>query len=111
MTFKEIYQALTAQTTIPVTYYAYPEGQVPDLPFMVYYYPSNNDDPADNVNYGRIQRLNVELYTSEKDFSTEEDVEEVLIPLGVFTKTESYLNSENMYEVLYEMEVAIDGEN
>lgn len=111
MTFKEIYQTLTAQTDIPVTYYAYPEGQVPDLPFMVYYYPSSNDDPADNVNYGRIRTLNVELYTAEKDFDTEEDVEELLAGLGVFTKTESYLNSENMYEVLYEMEVAIDGEN
>jgi hypothetical protein len=54
--------------------------------------------------------LNVELYTRNKDFSVESAVENVLLNAGmVFTKEETYLNDEHMFEVLYLMEVIIDG--
>lgn len=109
MTYDEIYEALNSLDDIPVTYYAYPTGSVPPLPFMVYYYPADNDDPADNTNYGRIRQLNVELYTENKDFATEARVESLLSSMGlVFTRAEQYISSDEMYEVLYESEVVID---
>lgn len=110
MTFEEIFQILES-TGFPVAYYAFESGNVPELPFVVYYYPGNHDDPADNTNYGRINRLNVELYTKEKSFETEAQIESVLPEIGVYSKAETYLPSESMYEILYEMEVAINGEN
>lgn len=54
--------------------------------------------------------MDIELYTNKKDPDIEAKVEAVLTEHGFFyEKTESYLESEKMYEVLYEMEVLISG--
>lgn len=111
MTYKEIAQMINS-IGLPYTYYSFPIGNVPDLPYVVFYYPSNDDLAADNTNYQKIVRLNIELYTKNKDFATEELVESVLNAHDlVFSRSEDYLTSENMYEVLYEMEVLIKGES
>lgn len=48
----------------------------------------------------------MELYTDEKSPETESRVEEVLTQHNIYyTKTESWIESEKLYEVLYEMEV------
>ena len=50
--------------------------------------------------------MNLELYTDQKDFKLEKRVEQVLSEAGLYwDKTESFLDEEQMYEVLYEMEV------
>ena len=50
--------------------------------------------------------LDIELYTDIKDPDAEALVENVLDAAGIFyDKTESYIEEENLYEVLYEMEV------
>lgn len=109
MTFREITDAL-ASTGFPVVYMAWPEKEVPPLPYICYYYPSMDPEVADNTHYAQIYTLNVELYTKNKDFSVESTVESVLLDAGmVFTKEETFLSDENMYEVLYMMEVVING--
>lgn len=109
MTYKEVTDLLIA-TGLPVTYLMWPEKEAPDLPYICYYYPSSNDESADNINWAHITALNVELYTRNKDFSIESQVESVLTASGFFfAKSESYLDNEHMYEVLYEMEVCING--
>lgn len=106
---KEIVDAL-ASTGYPVTYLQWPEKQVPPLPYICYYYPAMNPETADDTHYAQFYALNVELYTKEKQFDVEENVEKALLNAGlVFTKEEDYLNDENMYEELYMMEVLIDG--
>ena len=108
MMISEIREKLNA--IYPTVYYSWEIGNVPPLPYIVYYFPGNNDAIADNANYCKILRLNVELYTKEKDLEAEAKIEHVLNDMGlVYTRSESYLNSENMYEVLYESEVAING--
>lgn len=108
MTYEQIYQALNSLEGIPATYYAWEVGTVPPLPFMVFYYPYNNDLIADNSNYVKVVHLNVELYTENKDVQTEERVESLLHSLGlVYTRAEQYITSERMYEVLYESEVIV----
>ena len=88
MTFEEIAEMLDS-TGYSVTYLAWPEKKVPRLPYICYYYP---------------------LYTKTKQFSVESTVESVLLDAGmVFTKEETFLSDENMYEVLYMMEVVING--
>lgn len=110
MTHKDIYDML-ASTNIPVTYRFWKIGHVPSLPYIVYYYPNHDDFIADNSNYQAIAALNVELYTKNKDFATEEAVESILNEYGlVYDKTETYLETENMFEILYESEVIINGE-
>ena len=106
---KEIAEMLAA-TGYPVTYLQWPEKKVPPLPYICYYYPSMEPETADDTHYAQFYTLNVELYTKEKQFDVENNVEQALLNAGlVFTKGESYLNDENMYEELYMMEVLIDG--
>lgn len=91
-------------------YLMWPEGSAPEPPYILFYYPNRNDFVADNINYGIITQLNIELYTSEKDFDKEKAIEMILKDNDiVFTKSESYLDDEKLYEALYTMEVAING--
>lgn len=106
---KEIAEMLAA-TGYPVTYLQWPEKKVPPLPYICYYYPSMEPETADDTHYAQFYTLNIELYTKEKQFDVENNVEQALLNAGlVFTKEEDYLNDENMYEELYMMEVLIDG--
>ena len=110
MTFKEIAEMIE-DIGLPFTYYSFPEGAAPLLPYIVYYYPGTNNIPADNKVYVINQTLNIELYTRTKDFDQEAAVEAVLEANGlVWDKSETYINEEHMFEVLYEMEVIIHGE-
>lgn len=50
--------------------------------------------------------MDIELYTDEKSPDTEAQLEALLDGAGLFyDKTESYIESEKLYEVLYELEV------
>lgn len=94
----------------PVAYHHFEEGEEPTKPYIVYLYPSTNNFSADGGVYQKIAKLDIELYTQKKDLEAEKKVESVLIKHGFFyERTEAYLNTEKMYEVLFEMEVLIDG--
>lgn len=108
MTREEIYTAIKS-ASLPVAYYAFPEGAVPALPFIVYYYPNSNNFGADNAVYQQIEALNVELYSKDKDFTLEATVEAALASIGFWQKSEAFITSEGMYEVLYQTEVLING--
>lgn len=54
--------------------------------------------------------LQIDLYTDRKDLQTEAMVEQVLEQNGiVYTKEETYIASEKMYEITYETELIING--
>lgn len=109
MTFKEVTEMLEA-TGYPVVYLAWRENEAPELPYICYYYPSMAPETADDTHHAQIYSLNVELYTKNKNFTIETLVESKLLDAGmVFTKEEDFLSDENMYEVLYMMEVSING--
>lgn len=110
MTEQEVYQ-MVKSIGLPVAYHHFEEGQSPDPPFLVYLYPETNNFSADGVVYQEVNELDIELYTDKKDLEAEKKVEAVLKKHGFFyEKTETYLDTEKMYEVLYEMEVMINGE-
>lgn len=107
-------KTMVAETNLSATYYSWPEDDplhpVPPLPYLVWYLPSTENVAADDKVYKVIQTLNLELYTATKDFATEATVEAVLDSWGmVWEKQETYIDTEHMYEVLYIMEVIIDG--
>ena len=65
---------------------------------------------ADDTNYQRIVQLNIELYTSNKDFELEESLEQILKDNNLtYYKEENYIDSEKLYQIAYEMEVMING--
>lgn len=96
---------------IPTAYYQFPttlEGP----PFLCFYYQSDNDVKADNLNYVTINHLVVELYTDTKDFDLEKTLETALKSNGlVWRKSEEYIDEERMNEVIYEMDVIITEES
>lgn len=90
-------------------YLMFPENSAPEPPYILFYYPNSNDFKADNINYSIITQLNIELYTPEKDFEAENAIESILKDNEiVYQKSESYLDSEQLYEVLYIMEVVLN---
>lgn len=110
MTYQEI-NTMIEGIGLPSTYYSFPIGEAPELPYIVFYYPNYDDVAADNINYQTIAQLNIELYTENKDFQTEKQVEQVLTSNGLFfSKSETYIEQEQMYEVLYEIEIVITEE-
>ena len=98
---------------LPITYLQWAQdlsgrNTVPPLPYLVYYFPEVDPEPADDTVHATIYGINLELYTKRKDFTTEARIDAALTAAGlVWRKSESYLNSEHMFEVLYQMEEPI----
>lgn len=108
MTYQEINQ-LVESLGLPYAYYSFPEEQAPELPFIVFYYPNYDDLGADNINYQKIAELDIELYTANKDIELEQQIEQVLTANDLFfVKSQTYIKQEQMYEVLYEIEIVIN---
>lgn len=105
MTFEEV-ATIISSIGLPFTYDSFPDNIAPNPPYIVFNYPQNDDFGADNENYVSIDVLNLELYTSEKDFDTESNVEAVLKQNGFFyEKTETYIRQEHLFQVTYVSEV------
>lgn len=103
MTLEALASALES-TGLPVTYLAWPEGSAPPLPFICYLVVSSNNLFADGQVYLTVQRIHVELYTKVKDLDAESRVEDALREIP-WQKSETYLNTEKCYQILYEIEV------
>lgn len=105
MTHEEVMK-MAEETGLPSAYNHFAEGESPEPPFLVYLYPGSRNFSADGKAYFKKNRLNVELYTDHKDLELEEKVERVFDLHGLFyEKSEVWIESEHLYEVLYEMEV------
>lgn len=100
----EALASLLESTGIPVTYLSWPEGAAPPLPFICYLVAYSNNFYADGELYLTVQRVHVELYTSYKDLHAEYLVENALHDIP-WQKSETYLNTEKCYQILYEIEV------
>ena len=103
----------TIKTTygVPFTYYSFPEKEAPELPYLVFYYPSSSNFAASDGVYQKVEALTIELYTENKDFALEANVESVLESYGiVWDKSEDYIQNEHMFMITYETEIYIDGE-
>lgn len=110
MTYKEI-NTMIKSIGLPYAYFQFPKntGQAP--PFVLFFYSQQDDLFADDTNYQKIAKLNIELYTKEKDFAREEAVENVLQSYGFsYYKEENYIDTEQMFQIAYEMEVIINAE-
>lgn len=107
MTYSEI-STMLKSLNIPTAYFAFPDATGQEPPFICFYYPNSNDFIADNKNYQKVEHLVIELYTDNKDFALEKAVEDLLNTNGcVYTRAETYIDSERMYEVIFETDVLI----
>ena len=95
---------------IPFAYDHFAQGESPDPPFICYLIPASDNFSADGKVYYKIDLYNIELYTDLKDLSLERKIEEALDEASIFyNKSETWIESESLYEVLYTFEM--EGEN
>ena len=95
-------------TGIPFAYDHFAEGESPDPPFICYLLPQSDNFSADGKVYLKASSVNIELYTDSKDLSVEQKLEAVLDTHGIFyDKTEVWIESEKLYEVLYSFEMEV----
>lgn len=105
MTLEQI-SAILATTKLPVTYRAWPVGDVPALPWIAYIETGSDNFAADGIAYGLIKTVDIELYTKTKDPATEALIEKALTDAGIFwQKSETYIEGEAALEIVYEIEV------
>ena len=105
MTIENLVEMLQ-KTGIPFAYDHFAEGESPEPPFICYLLPGSNNFAADGKVYFKINQVRIELYTDSKDLAVERKVEMVLDESGIFyNKSEVWIQSEKLYEVLYSFEV------
>ncbi|MCM1362594.1 MAG: hypothetical protein NC235_11910 [Clostridiales bacterium] len=105
MSYEEINEMMMAMG-LPFAYHHFSEGESPKPPFLIFLSPGENTFSADNIMYHSFKKLDIELYTDEKSPDTEAEIEAVLRHHHIFyNKSETWIASEEMYEVLYETEV------
>ena len=93
---------------VPNAYYQFEDDTGIAPPFICFYYTGSRDLYADNTNYQKIDHLVVELYTREKDFTLEANLESVLNAAGLtWSRAETRLDDERMYVEVYDMDVII----
>lgn len=104
MELKTLYDALAE--VYPTAYWSFPEQEAPPPPYIVYFEDGTRNFGADNKTFHIRKEISVELYTRKKDPDAEEAVEAVFDGLEIFwDKTEAFLEDENVYEVIYSLEV------
>ena len=100
--------SILKETGIPFAYDHFAEGESPEPPFFCYLLPASDNFSADGKVYYKISGVNIELYTDMKDLSAEQKIEAVLDKHGIFyNKTEVWIESEKLYEVLYTFEMEV----
>lgn len=105
MTLPELKKILE-QLKLPITYLKWAVGQVPDLPYIVYYADEDVRFFADDIVYYEGYAVTIELYTEKKDMELEERVKELLRENHIAYETyEDYLETEDMFLKAYEIEI------
>ena len=108
MTLKQVAEMLDA---IPgfkgkVAYRFFPEQNAPALPFICYYSNGLESFGADNITYSAIEPITIELYSARKDRASESLIEAALTVNDLyFDKSETYIESEKAYMIIYNIEV------
>lgn len=105
MNYEDIVNMLE-ETNLPFAYDHFAEGEALEPPFICFLFPGTSNVFADNVVWQKINDLNIELYTNKKEPALEAGLEDVLTAHEFpYEKSEVWIESENMYEVLYQTQM------
>ncbi len=94
------------EAKIPVAYSHFAKTQPP--PFLVYYDEEEQVITADSVVIYKVLSIAVELYTTTKNETIEEKIENLLSDhrLG-FSKFASWINDAKVYQTIYEFDTEV----
>ena len=105
MTLEELKGTLKS-SGFPVAYRAFRENSAPALPFICFQETGSDNTGADGIVWFSARQVDLELYTAFKDPEAENKVEAALTAAGIYyDKFETYIDSEKMYQITYEIEV------
>ena len=105
MTYSDII-SLMDDIGLPYAYDHFAEGHAADPPFAVVLMPSSDNYIADNKVFALVEELNIEVYSDKKDPALEKRVQAVLDDHEiVWEKSEVWIESERLYEVLYSTKI------
>ena len=100
--------SLLNEIGIPFAYSHFAEGESPEPPFVCYLLPRSNNFSADGCVYHKLNVVYFEVYTDKKDRTLENRVEDVFDKNNIFyNKSEVWINSEKLYEVIYTFELEV----
>lgn len=87
---------------LPVSYRLFKSPPTP--PYIVYLFAYSDNFGADNKVYSEEDNYQVELYSTKKDLASEKKIEDLFDSNDIYyEKTETYIDSEGLYQVLYEI--------
>lgn len=87
-----------------VAYRMFPKNNAPALPFIVYYSQGTDNQFGDNQTFHVVEDINICLYSKNKDTSSESAIESALNTAKIpWNKSEAYIDSEEVYEITYEI--------
>jgi hypothetical protein len=87
---------------LPVAYHHFTSP--PSPPYIVYLFAYSSNFGADNKVHSQADNYQVELYTKTKDRAAEALIEGLFDANEIYwDKTETYIDSEGLYQVLYEI--------
>lgn len=105
MTLPELKDKLKSPN-LPIAYRCFAVGQVPELPYIVYYADEDIAFYADDIVYHEGYAVTIEVYTEKKDVELEKKVKQLLNNNGLpYESYESFLDSEGMYLKAYEIDI------
>lgn len=94
------------EMNIPFAYDHFAEGEAIEPPFICYLTSGSDNFSADGGVYFKFNEVHIELYSDTKQPELEKQVEDILDKHNVFyNKTETYIDTEKLYEVLYIFEL------
>ena len=103
MTYMDLISALQ-DIGLDAAYGEFKESTSP--PFCIVLEDDSDDQYADNSNYKKITSCSIEYYNDIKHPPTEEMIEDELKSLGLtYQKRETIIESESMYQVVYELQI------
>jgi len=93
---------LLKSTGLPVAYHHFTSPPTP--PYIVYLFSYSSNFGADNKVHSQADNYQVELYTKTKDPAVEALIEGLFDANEIYwEKTETYIESEGLFQVLYEI--------
>ena len=93
---------LLKSTGLSVAYHHFKTS--PEPPYIVYLFAYSSNFGADNKVHSQADNYQVELYTKTKDPTSEALIEGLFDANEIYwDKTETYIESEGLYQVLYEI--------
>lgn len=100
------FKSVIESTGIPCAYRMFPVDEAPDLPYICYFEGPSDNFAADGKVYHHVKTVYVELYSLNKDTTSEHLVEAAFDDNNIYwEKDETFLEDEKCYEIIYTLEV------